>query len=75
MGHITKQSRKLARSLFTQSINHIINSSDFMSEFSNNVRDRRGTGRSRIAVIRKVFNVIRCIILTGVLKKKKKKKP
>ena len=65
MGHITRQSRKLARSLFTQPINHIVNSSDFMSEFYNNVKDRRGTGRSRIAVIRKVFNIMRCMILSG----------
>jgi len=65
MGHITRQSRKLARTLFTQPINHIINSSDFMSEFYNNVKDRRGTGRSRIAVIRKIFNIMRCMILSG----------
>jgi transposase len=65
MGHITRQSRKLARTLFTQPLHHIINSSDFMSEFYNNVKDRRGTGRSRIAVIRKVFNIMRCMILSG----------
>lgn len=65
MGHINKQSRKLARSLFTQPINHIANSSDFMNEFYEDVKLRRGAGRSRIAVIRKVFNIMRRMILTG----------
>ncbi len=65
MGHINKQSRKLARSLFTQPINHIARSSDFMNEFYEDIKLRRGAGRSRIAVIRKVFNIMRRIILTG----------
>ena len=50
MGHITRQSRKLARTLFTQPIYHIANSSDFMLEFYENVKQRRGVGRSKIAV-------------------------
>jgi transposase len=33
MGHINRQSRKLARTLFTQPLSHIINSSELMSEF------------------------------------------
>lgn len=65
MGHITRQSRKLARTLFTQPINHIANSSDFMLEFYEGVKLRRGVGRSRIAVVRKVFNIMRRMILTG----------
>ena len=65
MGHINRQSRKLARTLFTQPINHIANSSDFMTEFYDDVKLRRGAGRSRIAVIRKVFNIMRRMILTG----------
>jgi len=65
IGHITRQSRKLARTLFTQPINHIVNSSDFMFEFYTNVKQRRGAGRSRIAVIRKTFNIMRSMILNG----------
>ena len=65
MGHITRQSRKLARTLFTQPIYHIANSSDLMFEFYESVKLRRGAGRSRIAVIRKVFNIMRRMILTG----------
>lgn len=65
IGHINKQSRKLARTLFTQPVNHLANSSDFMSEFYEDVKLRRGGGRSRIAVIRKVFNIMRRLLLTG----------
>ncbi len=65
MGHITRQSRKLARTLFTQPINHIVNSADFMTEFYDGIKLRRGVGRSRIAVIRKVFNIMRRMILTS----------
>jgi transposase len=65
MGHITRQSRKLARTLFTQPINHIINSSDSMTAFYEGVKNRRGVGRSRIAVIRKIFNIMRSMILHG----------
>ena len=65
MGHITRQSRKLARTLFTQPVYHIANSSDFMLKFYESVKLRRGSGQSRIAVIRKVFNIMRRMILTG----------
>lgn len=65
MGHITRQSRKLARTLFTQPLSHMINSSDSFVDFYNGVKLRRGVGRSRIAVIRKVFTIMRRMILTG----------
>ena len=60
-----KIKRKLSRTLFTQPIIHIINSSDFMSKFYDGVKQRRGVGRSRIAVIRKTFNIMRRMILTS----------
>jgi len=65
MGHITRQSRKLARTLFTQPVYQIAKSSDIMFEFYENLKERRGAGRSRIAVIRKIFNIMRRMILTG----------
>lgn len=65
MGHITRQSRKLARTLFTQPLSHMINSSDSLCDFYNEVKLRRGIGRSRIAVIRKVFTIMRRMILSG----------
>ena len=66
MGHINRQSRKLARTLFTQPRNHIVDSSYLITEFYEDVKLRRGAGRSRIAIIRKVFNIMRRMILTGV---------
>ncbi len=65
MGHITRQSRKLARTLFTQVVLHVINSSDTMQNFYTRIKTRRGVGRSRIAVIRKTFNIMRRMLLTG----------
>jgi transposase len=65
MGHITRQSRNLSRTLFTQPVNHIISSSESMSEFYTGIKLRRGVGRSRIAVIRKTFNIMRRMLLTG----------
>jgi len=65
LGHINRQSRKLARSLFTQPINHMIDSSETMTEFYNGIKLRRGVGRSRIAVIRKIFNIMRRMLLNG----------
>lgn len=65
LGHINRQSRKLARTLFTQPLSHMIRSSDMMDAFYHNVKSRRGAGRSRIAVIRKIFNIMRSMILTG----------
>lgn len=65
MGHITRQSRKLSRTLFTQPLNHIISSTDSMADFYDGIKSRRGAGRSRIAVIRKTFNIMRRMLLTG----------
>lgn len=65
MRHINRHSIKLARTLFTQPIIHIIKSSDFMIHFYESVKARRGVGRSRIAVIRKVFNIMRRMIITN----------
>lgn len=74
MGHINKQSRKLARTLFTQPVNHFVNSSDSMSEFYEEVKLRGGAGKSRIAVIRKVFNIMRRMILSGEVYRDKDEK-
>jgi transposase len=67
MGHICRESRKLARTLFTQPILYLIDSSPKVRNFYNEVKERRGVGRSRIAVIRKIFNIMRRMILNGEL--------
>jgi len=62
-GHINRQSRKLARTIFTQSIHHITNSSSSFQDFYINLKTRRGAGRSRIACIRKTFGIMRRMLL------------
>jgi transposase len=36
-----------------------------MTEFYTEIKLRRGTGRSRITVVRKTFNIMRRMLLTG----------
>jgi transposase len=65
MGHINKHSRKLARTLFTQVVIHIISSSESMQHLHDRIKMRRGACRSRIAVIRKTFGIMRSMLLGG----------
>jgi transposase len=53
VGHINKASRKLTRSLLTQSLIQAIDASPYFRKFYDDVKSRRGAGRSRIALIRK----------------------
>jgi len=62
-GHINKASRKIARSLFTQSIHHIINSNPVYRKKYEELAERRGAGRARIAFIRKIFGVMRRMLI------------
>jgi transposase len=62
-GHITKFSRHLTRWILTQSIPHIVKSSSYMHLFYTNLKDRRGAGRSRIAVMRKTVGIMRRLLL------------
>lgn len=63
MGSINKLSRNLSRSLFTQGIIHFVKDSTALSDFYENVKARRGAGRSRIAVLRKIFSIMRRMLL------------
>ena len=62
-GHITRQSRKLARTIFNQSIRHITNSFSNFQDFYINLKTKWGAGRSRIACIRKTFGIMRRMLL------------
>jgi len=64
-GHITRESRKLTRTLLTQSIYHVSNASTNFRKFYVNLTERRGAGRARIALIRKLCGVMRRMLLTG----------
>lgn len=62
-GHIIRCSRHLTRSLFTQVVQHIGASSPEINKWYMEVRDRRGIGRGRIALIRKTVKIMRRMLL------------
>jgi len=62
-GHINRESRKLTRTLLTQSVRHIVNSSWYVRNSYSKLRERRGAGRVRIALIRKICGVMRRMLL------------
>jgi len=62
-GRINRASRKLARSIFTQSIHHIINSNDYYEGKYQELKYRSGAGKARIAFIRRIFGVMRRMLI------------
>jgi transposase len=64
-GAITRASRHLPRTLFTQVVPHLANSSPSMARFYLELAGRKGHGRARIALLRKIFSVMRRMLLEG----------
>jgi transposase len=64
-GHINRASRKTTRTLLTQSLVQAMFASSYLNSYYKNVKDRRGAGRARIALIRKLCGVMRRMLLTG----------
>ena len=64
-GHISRESRKLTRTLLTQSVCHIADSSWYLRNYYSDLTKRRGAGRARIALIRKICGVMRRMLLNG----------
>jgi len=64
-GHITRQSRKLTRTILTQCVHHVASSSWYLDRYYRELSDRRGTGRARIAVIRKLCGMMRRMLLSN----------
>jgi transposase len=64
-GHITRESRKLTRTLLTQSIYHVSNASPYFRKFYVDLTEKRGAGKARIALIRKLCGVMRRMLITG----------
>ena len=62
-GHITRKSRKLTRTILTQSVTHVIASSPYLHHFYRAHVDAKGSGRARIAVIRKLCGIMRRMLL------------
>ena len=64
-GHICRESRKLTRTLLTQSVRHIADSSWGLRNYYSDLTKKRGAGRARIALIRKICGVMRRMLLNG----------
>lgn len=62
-GHIIHCSRHLTRTLFTQAVQYIGDSSPGLSQWYGEVRARRGIGRGRIALIRKTVKIMRRMLI------------
>jgi transposase len=62
-GRIIKASRHLARTLFTQAVIHLVNASESITHFYESLKKRKSAGKSRIAVIRKVFGIMRSMLI------------
>jgi transposase len=65
-GHINRESRRLARTLFTQSVMHFADASPYLRLYYSKLISRRGIGRARIAVIRKICGMMRRMLLEQV---------
>jgi hypothetical protein len=63
-GHINRESRKLTRTLLTQSLIHIADASSHFRGFYAGLKYRRGAGRARIALIRKLCGIMRRMLLS-----------
>ena len=64
-GHINRKSRALARTIFTQAIPHLVNSSPLLQSFYRDLVNRKGFGRARVAVLRRVFGIMRRMLLSN----------
>ena len=64
-GHINRASRSLTRTLLTQSVLHFADASPQLKRYYRTLSERRGAGRARIALIRKVCGIMRRMLLDG----------
>ena len=64
-GHINRASRSLTRTLLTQSVLHFAQASPQLRNYYSAIAARRGSGRARIALIRKVCGIMRRMLLNG----------
>jgi transposase len=65
VGRINRRSRSLTRTLFTQSVLHLADSSPILNRFYRDLVGRKGYGRARIAVIRKTIGIMRRMLLSN----------
>ena len=64
-GHITRESRKVSRTILIQSIYQAVKSTPSWQRDYDELKARRGAGRARIAIIRRLCGIMRRMLLTG----------
>jgi len=64
-GAINRRSRGFTRSIFTQAVIHLVDSSPVLAQFYRELVARKGYGRARIALLRKIFSIMRRMLLAG----------
>ncbi len=64
-GHINKESRKLTRTILTQALVQVVDASPQFRKFYDDLKERRGAGRARIALIRKLCGTMRFMLING----------
>ena len=64
-GHISRKSRKLTRTMLTQSIYQTIKGTPSWQRLYDKIKERRGSGRAKIAMIRRLCGVMRRMLLEG----------
>lgn len=74
-GHINKESRKLTRTILAQTLVQVADASPQLRSFYDTLKERRGAGRARIALIRKLCGVMRQMLLGGVEYRDKDENP
>ena len=64
VGRLNRRSRCMARTLFTQAVLHLVDSSPQLGRFYRELVPRR-YGRARIAILRKTFGMMRRMLLSN----------
>jgi transposase len=65
VGHINRASRQTTRTILTQSLIHVTKASPYLYSYYESIKKRRGAGRARIALIRKLCFIMRRMLLSG----------
>jgi transposase len=65
VGHINRASRQTTRTILTQSLIHVTKASPYLHSYYEMIKKRRGAGRARIALIRKLCSIMRRMLLSG----------
>jgi hypothetical protein len=65
VGRLNRRSRSLARTLFSEAVLHVADSSPVLGRFYGELVQSKGHGRARIAILRKTFGMMRRMLLSN----------